>query len=228
MESKKMVKILETNEREFKQYLLETLSASLKDSPLKSKESQLDELKKGIDVLYQKFQEDVQEGLLFFYETIKEEELKQLDAIMRKYALTFRSKVLHEKVKGDVELTNDDFRFLANIAKRKFADRHFVEANAMFRFITDLNPFYSPAWIGIALCFQEQGEMENADKIYEMAMPLCSDSPLFCLCAANHFLSRNRKDLAKEICQTALQEMELYHQKDSSEYREISELLKKL
>jgi len=219
MKSQSFEKLIK-EENEFKKFLYELLSENVSDLPLKSRDQQLEILKNGINISYERFVQEMQEAFLLFIENIHIEESAQLDSIMQKLSL-HQSKHIHKNLKKKVSLTSEDYRFLAEIAKRRFRDRHLNDASSMFRLIILLNPLYTPAWIGIALCLQERGELEELDKLYQMAFPLCIASPIFCLCAAKHFVARGKTYEAKEICQAALQQAH----RENNEYKELKSIM---
>lgn len=125
-------------------------------------------------------------------------------------------------------ITNEDLEVLEEIAKKELVNKNIEEAEAMYRLIIQLDPTFSGAWVGYALCEQELGNLDVAEAIYELALSLMPQDYFILLFAADFYVIINQKEKAKTILENAKTELIESNSQDSYSYKEIEHSLESL
>lgn len=197
--NEKLSKLMKKEEKEFKQFLFDTVFAPhLKTSPLKSLEASSAEAMQQVDKLMEFFKTDVKKGFELFEQKVLPFERKRLFIIANKLESTV-SILVENSASIPQEIEIADLEFLEEIAKRVYTAKNYPEASCMFRFIIQLNPVYSPAWIYWAMCETIQNHHEIVDQIYDMGLQFLSEDYLIRIYASEYYIKTNRQEKAREI-----------------------------
>lgn len=124
-------------------------------------------------------------------------------------------------IEGFNPITEEDCEFLEEMAKARLIREIYNEASCMYRFIVKINPLFSEAWVGWAVCEEEQRHMEVVDYIYQIATELLPFDYYLCLFAADFYISTDRKEKAKALLEKAKEQLEANHMESSKTYEKI-------
>ncbi len=212
-----------SEETEFAKEYLRGLFDPPKTSPLKSIQQQLDEQDNQIDELMVFAHRDTEKAVeLFLNECLPEERLKVEE-------IFFKAVSRLGEITGKFDahsITLEECECLEEIAKRKLIGHDYYNGSHMYRFIIQLNGFFSEAWVGWALCEQELGNWEAVDLIYQMALEFMPYDYYIILFAADFYISINRKEKAIAILEKGKQQLITDHLENSQSFKEIQESLK--
>lgn len=232
----KIAELLGAEEQEFKKFLFDSLfAANVKPSPLKSMEASKAEAMQQIDTLLELFKTDVKMGFEIFEQKalpIEQERLAEVfshlnqivSAVIGKDIPKAQEQTEEEAAKAQ-EIADENLEFLENIASRVYAAKDYPEASCMFRFIIQLDPIYSPAWVEWALCEQAQNHDEIVDQIFEMGISFLPHDYLIRIYASEYYIKTGRKGKAHEILETAKTELIDAREQDSHTFKKIQQLL---
>lgn len=212
-------------EEELIDFLLKNIEPTLQPSAFKSKEDALKETKQVIRMNLDQTRKDIVNGYqLFLAKTTPEEKKTFTNLMSNLYALA--NTYIQKKPLNFEKINIDDFSFLEEIAKRELIARNFNEASCMFRFIIQLNPVYSMAWVGCALSEYEQKNIETAEQIFELGMQILPEDLFIPLYAAQFFIITQQLHKALTILQTAKEKCLEKGMEKSEIFKEINLLLK--
>ncbi len=236
-ETTKVAEILGAENHEFKEFLYNSLfAANIKPSPLKSLEDSKAEAMQQIDKLLELFKTDVKKGFDIFEQKalpIEHERLEEIFNHLNSIVSTVIGKEIHatnevpseEEIAQAQKTADDNLEFLESIASRVYAAKDYEDASCMFRFIIQVDPLYSPAWVEWAFCEQAQGHDEVVDQIFEMGINFLPHDYLIRIYAAEYYLKTNRKDKAREILEIAKAQLDEAREQESHTYKKIQQLL---
>jgi tetratricopeptide (TPR) repeat protein len=222
-------KILEekkTEENEVKEIILQEFLSSnqIKPSELKTTEQIIDEFRNSLNENYSKYNQDLKNGIELFIQKTKDEELAQLETVLKKLFEESKKQPGSES-QEEIQEKVSHLSFLEEIAKRELSENHYTEANSMFHFILSMEIFYSPAWIGCAVAEQLAGRQEEAEQIYETALIILEDDDVIRLYAGEFFLLTGRTERAKEILQNAKTHLQETGESNTEMFKEIEQLI---
>src|SRR5205085_1347290 len=101
-------------------------------------------------------------------------------------------------------------------------------SSCMFRFIIQLDPFYSLAWVGWASSEHEINSVDEVAKIYDMALQALPLDYLIRIYSAEFYIGINNKQKAKEILKQTFDEMVQNREEETIAYQEVTKLLNSL
>jgi hypothetical protein len=139
------------------------------------------DIKRGVEC-YEQYVHPTERGAL---KTVFDKVFEQMEKVGRKETLS--------------SLTNEDLAPLDAIATRTFAEKHLKEASCMWRFIIQLQPANSRAWVGWALAEQENHHIEIVEYIYNLGRELLPHDIYLAWFAADFYLTENKADMSREI-----------------------------
>jgi tetratricopeptide (TPR) repeat protein len=233
----KIAELLGAEEHEFKEFLYDSLfAANIKPSPLKSLEASKAEAMQQIDKLLELFKTDVKKGFEIFEQKalpIEQERLAEVFNHLNSIVSTVVGKDIHNVKEEQTEeeaaqaqkVADANLEFLESIASRVYGAKDYEEASCMFRFIIQLDPLYSPAWVEWALCEQAQDHDEVVDQIFEMGINFLPHDYLIRIYASEYYIKTNRKDKAREILEIAKTELVEAREQESHTFKKIQQLL---
>lgn len=233
MEKSKQMTALEDfvnhEEEEFKTSFLETyVSANpVPSTPIKSSEQLIEEWKQNLEENLKAFKKDIIKGFGLFKEKTPETDLPHLGGIVGKI-LSITAAAAGVSEQSPEPITFEDYEFLEGIAKKELSAGNNLDASCMFRFIIQLEPLYSPAWVGWAVCEQEEGQLDVVEQIYEMALHLFPEDPMIGLYSAEFYLNNNKVSKAKEILKQTKMNLVNIKSTDSDLFNEVNRLLQGL
>lgn len=213
---------LNTEEEDFVEFIISNMNFSnLEANELKSKEQTVEEARLRIRDNLKIYKKDIENGIRLFIKSALKSEQAMLDEIMQRY-LTVS---LFQEPGSQTSLPIKDLEFLETIAKRELANCNYSDAGCLFRAIVQMEIIYGPAWVGMAICEQENGALDAASQIYETAMILLPNDYFIRYYAAEFYRFINEKDKAKEILQMTYDDLIKNGMKDSHTFKEIHKLL---
>lgn len=193
-------------------------------NPLKSAKMLADEQDAKVEELMHFLQKDLKQGAEFYLSTYDPQAKERIIEIFNK----IKSRVnVYIDNKAYDPVTDEDCEFLENLAKDRLIRGEFEQASCMFRFLIHLNQFFSGAWVGWAMCEQEQNHIEMVDFIYQMACEILPLDYYIYLFAADFYSSKDKKK-AKTLLEKAKAQLEEDCMESSKTYEEILFLISKL
>lgn len=215
-----------SDEASIKQFLFDKLFApDIKPTDLKPYEVSVAEAKLKIDQYLDNFKKDINKGLILFIQNALKTEQPRLREIWQKIATSLHAT---NEVNKQKSIVSTDCEFLETIAKRLIISNQTENASCMFRFILQINPSFSSAWVGWAISESAQNNLEIADWIYEMGMAWLPQDHFLSFFAAKYFSATDRKEKALEIIQGSLNRLNEAGEQNSQAYQEMSKLLETL
>lgn len=220
----KISKLLNKEEKEIKQFLFDSLFApNIKPSPLKSIEASTNEAMEQIDNLMAMFKTDVSKGFELFEQKAFPFERDRINQINNKLASIVKALANGSGKVQEIEV--EELEFLEEVAKRVYSAKDYPEASCMFRFIIQLNPVYSPAWVQWALCETIQKHNEIVDQIYSMGMQMLAHDYLIRIYACDYYIKTNRNEMARDILHSAKENLIQDNEQDSYTFKRINQLI---
>ncbi|MEM8962254.1 MAG: sulfatase-like hydrolase/transferase [Acidobacteriota bacterium] len=92
-------------------------------------------------------------------------------------------------------------------ANRAFGEQDWARATELFAGLVEASPQMSEAWNRLAVSYQRQGRIDDADAAFRQALETSGGSPTIALDAARFFLQQGRVDDAVQHAELALQTM---------------------
>lgn len=230
----KSIDLLGPDEKEFKEFLFETLfAANIKPTPLKTIEASTAEAMQQVDKLLELFKTDVKRGYEIFEQKalpIEKERLHEIysrltSVVSRAVGKEASTSKTEEEAASEPYVVDENLEFLESIASRVFAAKDYADASCMFRFIIQLDPLYSPAWVEWALCEEAQKHNEVVDQIFEMGIGFLPHDYLIRIYACEHYIKTNRKSKAREILEAAKAELLAAKEQQSHTFKKIQQLI---
>lgn len=212
-------------ELDFKKSLLDNLIefGIIVPSKLESLEQKTKKAQHQIDEQIKAYKADISDGVTLFLKYANIEEQISLKKILKKLT-TITSSLMHSNTPTS-PIDNQDLDFLEDIAKRVLANGHNKDAACMFRLIIQFNFTESSAWIGWAICEQEDKHDDVVTQIYDLAMKLLPHDCLIRLYAADFYAAQNKKEKAKEILNEAANLLKQDGEQESETFKQINESL---
>jgi len=206
-------------------FMQKFLKKILKDNPqLSSPESSeliLKEQDEKIETLLLLAKKDSRQAVEFYISACPEEQNYKLVAIFSKIAsiLDARAGVGVDKINP---ITTEDCEFLEELAKQKLIENEYECASCMYRFLVQINQFYSGGWVGWAICEHQQQHIEVVKNIYQIALALLPYDYYICLFAADFYIGINNKAKAKEILKKAKNQLLKDKMEKSKTFTEVN------
>lgn len=177
------------------------------------------------DIFINFLQEDIKMAIEFYKSECSKIDLPHFNQIIDKIKSQAN---IYTKEKSIEAISEEDCEFLEELAKSKLKNGFNEEASCMYRFLTRIKFSYSGAWVGWAICEQEQQHLEIVDYIYQLAGEVLPYDYYICLFAADFYIATNQKEKAKELLDKAKLQLETDQMEDSKTYEDINLLLNKL
>lgn len=217
---------LNSEMKDFKNFLVESFSENIQPTPLKTVEQSKREIENEINNSLALFMQDISLGFSLFKEKVQGAEEKQWWGEFLNRISSIACSASGATTEPPQVIPYSDFEMMVNIAKREVKENRGVEASAMFRFILQMDPTYTDAWIGLAISEEAQGNMVQAGKIYDLGMEMLPFDFLLHFYAAQFFLLTNQKEKGREILSWCVEEMRKVGMSDSTVFDEMNKLLK--
>lgn len=133
-------------------------------------------------------QENLLQGLLAFIKRDSPEfSTPPLFKNFLKLIETSREETAEKTTQEILEIADEDYIQLYNLAVEELNQKNYEEASPMFFLLAWLNPFVYHALLHFAFTESQQGRYEEAKSIYEDYLPSLPKDPLVHLYAANNF-----------------------------------------
>lgn len=213
-------------EKKVKDYLYKEVAAPLiRPNPFKTQAAAEIESKQQIEKVIESFKNDIIRATQLYLQKVPDFERDKLIEIFRELA----EYLPHGPKAGTaISVSWDKADFLEKYAQLEFVAGNIKDACPMFRFIIQVCPKYSPAWVGWAHCEEALGEFANLEAIYTMAMQTMPHDHLIRIAAAQYFIKIERRGRAKEILEHSRDALLKINEQNSETFYEIERLLNEL
>lgn len=209
---------------EFKQFLFEVYQPHLAPTDLKTMEACEAEARQEIDETLENYVRGLVRGVDLFIENALPIEREHLMEVLNKSA-----QVPDESnTENPFSINAEDAAFLEVIAKRVFETGNFVDASFLYKFIVQVFPVYSPAWVSLAHCEQYQGKLEDAEEVFLMSIDLLPKDYYLRMYAAEFYIKTNQVPKAKALIEASALQLSQDGEEGTEAHRQVTNLLKQL
>lgn len=172
------------------------LLAQSMPNPLQTEEQRAAKCQHDAQQVFDALRIDIKRGIECYAQYTLPVEKEKLSALFNKI---FDYMEIFGRKETPPALTDKDIAPLDIIATRTFAEEHYKEASCMWRFILQLQPTNSRAWVGWAIAEQMNHHTEIVEHIYRLGRELLPHDIYLALFAADFYLSENKADISREI-----------------------------
>jgi tetratricopeptide (TPR) repeat protein len=102
-----------------------------------------------------------------------------------------------------VPLNEEDYALFDTMATRTFVENQFKEASCMWRFLIQLQPENSRAWVGWAMAEQMNQNIDMVEHIYKMGLEILPYDVYLAMFAVDFYLSQSHPEKAREVISKA-------------------------
>lgn len=209
---------------EFKQFLFEVYQPHLVPSDFKSIEACEAEARQEIDETLDNYVRGLVRGVDLFIENGLPIEREHLMEVLNKSAMAPDP----TNTENPFSINAEDAEFLEKIAKRVFEAGNFEDASFLFKFIVQIFPVYSPAWVSLAHCAQRQGKQDEAEEIFLMSIDLLPKDYYLRMYAAEFYIKTNQVPKAKALIEASAMQLSQDGEEGTEAHRQVTNLLKQL
>lgn len=165
-------------------------------SSFKDPKKAMETAEKEADIAVDAFHLDIERGAECYLKYAHEKESKSLGVVFGK----LHSYILNKAGVGPLNpLTVEDMELLDTIATRVLGENHHQEASCMWRFILQLDPHYSRAWVGWAVSELEMKNTEAVEFIYQLGLTLLPRDAYLAAFAADFYAAEGKKEQATAV-----------------------------
>ena len=111
-------------------------------------------------------------------------------------------KKTHQEI---LDISNEDYLKLYNLAEKEFDKKSYQTASSMFFLLIWLNPTIFHSQLNFGLSKALQGNHKEAEQIYEVCLLSFPEEPLVYVYAADNFYMMGDDQKAKELLELAMQ-----------------------
>lgn len=184
--------------KEMEEYLM---SQSM-PNPLQTPQQQAAHYHQQVNQMFSAMYVDLKRGVeCYVQKALPDEKARLLKTFGKISAI---SKAFAEKT-TPVPLDEEDYALFDTMATRTFAENQFQEASCMWRFVIQLQPENSRAWVGWAIAEQMNREIESVEYIYRMGLELLPYDVYLALFAVDFYLSQNHPEKARDVINKAME-----------------------
>lgn len=222
----KMKFYMDSAEKEIKDYLYNNyVQPNLRPTPFKSMEVAEAQAKEQIEKMVKTYKEEISKATQLFIAKMRSEEE---DAVFDVLRGLMDYMPMGANAGKRVSMDPKKAQVLEVIAKRELDTENYADASTMYRFIIQVAPNYTPAWVGWAAAEEAQGNKEVVEGILVMSLRTMPDDPFVAISAARFFMATERNERAIEVLEKAKDNLVRANKQHSEGSKQLDDLLRDL